>query len=129
MNGARPRPAPHTTTRLATDPPRATPGEKPGGKPGEQRAVAGRPASPRQLVIAAVTPLVLIMLWAAFLVVTQATPAGARIGAPAPSFALADLDGNDATTADASWTPLLITPSHPEYPSGHSSASGACAAR
>jgi len=108
VNGARPRPAPHTTTRLATDPPRATPGEKPGGKPGEQRAVAGRPASPRQLVIAAVTPLVLIMLWAAFLVVTQATPAGARIGSPAPSFALADLDGNPLRLADLRGRPVIV---------------------
>jgi hypothetical protein len=31
----------------------------------------------------------------------------------------ADLDGNDATTADPSWTPLLPTPAHPEYPSAH----------
>jgi hypothetical protein len=29
--------------------------------------------------------------------------------------------------ADPAWTPLLITPNHPEYPSGHSSASGASA--
>ena len=31
----------------------------------------------------------------------------------------ADLDGNPATTADPSWTPLLATPAHPEYPSAH----------
>ena len=31
----------------------------------------------------------------------------------------ADVDGNDATTADTSWTPLLATPTHPEYPSAH----------
>jgi hypothetical protein len=31
----------------------------------------------------------------------------------------ADLDGNPATTADPSWTPLLATPTHPEYPSAH----------
>src|SRR5206468_9242509 len=29
--------------------------------------------------------------------------------------------------ADPTWTPLLITPAHPEYPSGHSTASGAAA--
>jgi hypothetical protein len=28
-----------------------------------------------------------------------------------------DLDGNDATERDASWTPLAPTPMHPEYPS------------
>jgi hypothetical protein len=31
----------------------------------------------------------------------------------------ADKDGNPATTADPSWTPLLATPTHPEYPSAH----------
>jgi len=31
----------------------------------------------------------------------------------------ADVDGNAATTADPGWTPLLATPTHPEYPSAH----------
>jgi hypothetical protein len=31
----------------------------------------------------------------------------------------ADLDGNADTTADPGWTPLLATPTHPEYPSAH----------
>jgi hypothetical protein len=30
-----------------------------------------------------------------------------------------DSDGNDATTADPAWTPLLDTPNHPEYPCAH----------
>ena len=34
-------------------------------------------------------------------------------------------DGNTATAADSTWTPLFATPGHPEYPSGHSCASGA----
>jgi hypothetical protein len=29
-------------------------------------------------------------------------------------------DGNDATGADAAWSPLIGTPNHPEYPSAHS---------
>jgi PAP2 superfamily len=37
----------------------------------------------------------------------------------------ADIDGNDATIADPSWTPLLTTPCHQEYPSGHSGLSTA----
>ncbi len=37
-------------------------------------------------------------------------------------------DGNPATTPDATWMPLFATPGHPEYPSGHSCASGAAAA-
>jgi hypothetical protein len=31
----------------------------------------------------------------------------------------ADLDGNPGTTADPTWTPLLTTPNHSEYPSQH----------
>jgi hypothetical protein len=46
---------------------------------------------------------------------------------PVTAIPLADTDGNDATVADQSWTPLIVTPAHPEYPSGHSSASGASA--
>lgn len=30
-----------------------------------------------------------------------------------------DIDGNDATEADRSWTPLIDTPMHPEYPCAH----------
>jgi hypothetical protein len=30
-----------------------------------------------------------------------------------------DIDGNDATERDASWTPLIPTPMHPEYPCAH----------
>ena len=32
----------------------------------------------------------------------------------------ADIDGNEATLRDASWAPLIDTPMHPEFPSGHS---------
>ena len=38
-----------------------------------------------------------------------------------------DLDGNDATAVDPTWTPLLPTPPHPEYPSGHSTISAGMA--
>jgi hypothetical protein len=36
-----------------------------------------------------------------------------------------DTDGNDATERDASWTPLIDTPMHPEYPCAHCVISGA----
>jgi PAP2 superfamily protein len=43
----------------------------------------------------------------------------------------ADVDGNPATDVDPTWTPVLDattgTPAHPEYPSGHSTVSGAAA--
>jgi hypothetical protein len=35
------------------------------------------------------------------------------------------LDGNDDTERDAGWTPFLGNPQHPEYLSGHSTATGA----
>ena len=47
---------------------------------------------------------------------------------PVTAIPLAETDGNDATIADTTWTPLLTTPNHPEYPSGHSSQSGAASA-
>src|SRR5260370_3671036 len=48
---------------------------------------------------------------------------------PITAIALADLDGNPATDAAPTWTPLLvITPNFPEYPSGHSTVSAAAAA-
>jgi hypothetical protein len=46
---------------------------------------------------------------------------------PITAIPLADTDGNAATSADPSWAPLFATPAHPEYPSGHSTVSGAAA--
>jgi hypothetical protein len=44
---------------------------------------------------------------------------------PVSAIQLADTDGNDATSADPAWTPLIVTPPFPEYPSAHSCVSGA----
>ena len=44
---------------------------------------------------------------------------------PITAINLGDTDGNDDTPVDTTWTPLLTTPNHPEYPSGHSTTSGA----
>ncbi|MFM1768947.1 MAG: hypothetical protein RJA22_1476 [Verrucomicrobiota bacterium] len=46
---------------------------------------------------------------------------------PVTAIQNADLDGNDATTPDPAWTPLLPTPPFPDYVSGHSTFSGAAA--
>lgn len=46
---------------------------------------------------------------------------------PITAIVLADTDLNPDTVADASWLPRLTTPAHPEYPSGHSTVSGAAA--
>ena len=39
-----------------------------------------------------------------------------------------DLDGNNATDREASWMPLIDTPMHPEFPSGHGVLAGAVGA-
>ena len=38
---------------------------------------------------------------------------------PATAIRNGDIDGNDATERDASWTPFIDTPMHPEYPCAH----------
>ena len=43
---------------------------------------------------------------------------------PVSAISMADADGNDATQMDATWTPVLATPNHPEYPAAHSCTSG-----
>src|SRR5262249_23093846 len=48
---------------------------------------------------------------------------------PITAITLADTDGNPDTIADPDWTPMLGgTPPHPDYPSGHSTESGAACA-
>jgi membrane-associated phospholipid phosphatase len=51
---------------------------------------------------------------------------------PITAIRLGDTDGNDSTVPDPTWIPWLDslppgTPPHPEYPSGHSTVSGAAA--
>jgi hypothetical protein len=42
-----------------------------------------------------------------------------RFWRPVTAIRLADIDGNPATTADPTWTPLVQTPPVPDYDSGH----------
>lgn len=44
---------------------------------------------------------------------------------PITAIQLADTDGNSATPADPQWQPLLVTPPHPDYISGHAAVAGA----
>jgi hypothetical protein len=46
---------------------------------------------------------------------------------PITAIQLADTDDNPATVADPGWTPLIVTPPYPEYPSGHACLVGAVA--
>jgi membrane-associated phospholipid phosphatase len=44
---------------------------------------------------------------------------------PVTAIRTADTDSNPATDPDPTWTPLIVTPAHPEYPSAHSIISSA----
>ncbi|ONH59830.1 phosphoesterase PA-phosphatase [Frankia sp. CcI49] len=44
---------------------------------------------------------------------------------PVTAIRFADTDGDPTTDADPNWTPLIATPAHPEYPSGHATYAGA----
>lgn len=44
---------------------------------------------------------------------------------PLSAIPLADTDNNAATAPDPTWTPVLPTPNHPEYPAAHSCTAGA----
>jgi hypothetical protein len=46
---------------------------------------------------------------------------------PVTAIRAADEDGNPATTVDATWTPLEVTPPIPDHSSGHSIEGGAAA--
>ena len=46
---------------------------------------------------------------------------------PFTAITLADQDPNPDTMVDAAWQPLVLTPSHPEYPAGHPAQNGAAA--
>jgi len=50
-----------------------------------------------------------------------------RFWRPVIAIRNADLDGNPATSADPTWTPLVATPNHPEYPSQHGCVTSALA--
>lgn len=47
---------------------------------------------------------------------------------PVTSIPMAETDHNPDTAADPDWLPLINTPAHPEYPSGHASLNGSAAA-
>jgi hypothetical protein len=50
-----------------------------------------------------------------------------RAWRPITAIRNADHDGNPATTADTTWSPLATTPNHPEYPSQHGCVTSALA--
>ena len=57
---------------------------------------------------AAIAPFLVLALWGTILLVRPGAPVLARIGDPAPSFALADLDGNPISLADLRGRPVIV---------------------
>jgi len=74
----------------------------------EDGARRGAPVPLRYLVAGALVPLVLLALWGALLLSRGGTPVGALIGMEAPTFALADLDGNPVRLADLRGRPVIV---------------------
>lgn len=60
------------------------------------------------LVTAAVVPLILLGLVGGMLLLSTVAPPGARVGEPAPAFALADLDGNPISLAEMRGRPVVV---------------------
>lgn len=59
-------------------------------------------------VAAAIAPFLILALWGALLLIRPGAPMLARMGEPAPSFALADLDGNPVSLADLRGRPVIV---------------------
>lgn len=60
------------------------------------------------LVLAILTPLLLLGLWGALLVARNAAPPTGQIGSMAPGFLLADLDGNPIRLSDLRGRPVIV---------------------
>ena len=82
----------------------ATTGETLG--PADARGAAGR-LSRWHYAAAAITPFLLLALWGVVLLPRPA-PTLARIGEPAPAFALSDLDGNRLSLGDLRGRPVIV---------------------
>jgi len=57
---------------------------------------------------AALAPFLVLAVWGAMLLASPSTPALARVGQPAPDFALADLDGNPVRLSDLRGRPVIV---------------------
>jgi cytochrome c biogenesis protein CcmG, thiol:disulfide interchange protein DsbE len=79
------------------------------GEPIGARLRPGAVRLPRGYYVgAALAPLVVVALWVAVLLVRPTGPMPARVGDPAPAFALADLDGNPVSLADLRGRPVIV---------------------
>lgn len=79
-----------------------------GGSQGVRRGIELRRLPLRHLVVAALLPLVLLAAWLGVVLATSGPAPGARIGEPAPAFALADLDGNPVSLDELRGRPVLV---------------------
>lgn len=70
------------------------------------RAATGLPRA--YYAAAAVAPFLVLAVWGAILLASPSAPALARVGQPAPDFALADLDGNPVRLSDLRGRPVIV---------------------
>ena len=83
----------------------ATTGEVPGGA----IVHGGAARLPRAYyVAAALAPFLILAVWGTLLLPGPAAPRLARVGEPAPSFVLADLDGNRLSLGDLRGRPVIV---------------------
>jgi cytochrome c biogenesis protein CcmG/thiol:disulfide interchange protein DsbE len=62
----------------------------------------------RWYLVSAIAPLIVLAVWALLLALRPGTASLARIGEPAPNFALADLDGNPLRLSDLRGRPVIV---------------------
>lgn len=100
------------------------------GPPGHWNEIAARMISTRHLDLAPAARLLarLNVAMADAGIVCWEVKYRCNFWRPVTAIQRADEDGDEATAPVPSWSPLLNTPPHPEYPSGHACFSGAAAA-
>ncbi len=80
------------------------------GEPiGQATPRSGSRTLPRSYyAVSAFAPLLILAVWGALLLAGPAAPTLARVGQPAPDFALTDLDGNPLSLADLRGRPVIV---------------------
>ena len=94
------------TTQPGIDAPMTATTGEPIGQATPRRG--GRRLPRAYYVVSAVAPLLILAVWGALLLAGPAAPTVARVGQPAPDFALTDLDGNRLSLAELRGRPVIV---------------------
>lgn len=94
------------TTQPSIDPPMTATTGEPIGRAARRRGAGRLPRS--YYVAAAIAPFLILAVWGALLLARPAAPTLARVGQPAPDFALTDLDGNSLSLAELRGRPVIV---------------------